>query len=42
MGHGNPFGEKVIGDDSAVTAPPHGFGTHDDTTLVPSESCQFL
>ena len=40
--HEEPFRQQVISDNSAVTAPPHGFGTHDDTTLVASESCQFL
>ena len=35
VGHRNPMSQQVIRDDSAVAAPPHGFGAHDGATLDP-------
>ena len=34
--------QQVIRDNSAVAAPPHGFGAHDGATLVASQCLQFL
>ena len=40
--HWDPVSQQVIRYDSAVAAPPHGFGAHDGATLVASQCLQFL
>ncbi len=39
--HRNSFGQKVVGDDAAVTAPPHSLGTHNRAAIVISEGSKF-
>ena len=36
----HPAGQQVIGDDPAMTAPPHGFGAHDRALIIACEGAQ--
>ena len=40
--HRNPFRQQVVGDDAAVAAPPHSFGTHNGAAMVPGERSKFV
>lgn len=40
--NGFATGDKIVGDDPAVTAPPHRFGTHDRAALLVPFLAQML